>query len=167
MRPINTLIIASALVFLALFVWPTRFRYGSTALGTEQVMTRTNRLTGRTEMLVGVQWMSVEEGRSPAPAASGPLLLPSDQLVKVTGTANAPMGTMYLNLYNGSDWQVTGVKVHVTGIGAMADTLWERSYRTPISIEPLQSSIASFTFTQDPAMRRFLWYLESAEGYQP
>jgi hypothetical protein len=164
MRPVNTLIVACTLVLLALFVWPTRFRYGTTSVGNEQVMTRSDRLTGRTQMLLGVQWTPVEEN-DPSPSRAAPTSLPPSELAKVTGTANAPMGTMYLNLYNGSSWQVTGVVIQVIGLGAHGDTLWQRSYRTPISIEPLHSSISSFTFTHDPMMRRFEWFLESAEGY--
>jgi hypothetical protein len=160
--PLKTLIVASTVVVLALFVWPTRFRYGTTSFGSEQVMTRTDRFTGRTETLVeGMQWIAAEEDPDP------PTPLPRVELAKVTGTATGSSGTMRLDLYNGSNWLVTMVRVRLVGFGPMGDTLWVRSYRAPIQVDRFHSETTSFNFTQDPAMRRYEWSLEEALGYVP
>jgi hypothetical protein len=74
------------------------------------------------------------------------------------------MGTMYLNLYNGSTKQITSMTVSVTGRDAKGLELWTRKYKASASLAPMSSGIVSFTFTQDPRMSRFDWGFDSIGG---
>lgn len=150
----------------SVLVWPGRYRYDQLRMGNNTYPVRIDRLTGHAALLDGESWVPVRDSERSSSADSAKSL-PAAEVAKLTGTASAPMGTMYLNLYNGSSsWRVTEIQVAVIGKGAAGNTLWRRSYKTSADIGPLASGIASFTFTEDPAMKRFDWSFESVKGHQ-
>jgi hypothetical protein len=162
-RTRNLLIVcATALVFAAFF-WPGRYRFDTLRDGENSYPVRTNRFTSQSEIFLGTEWRAIlSESSDSPPSDEHPLT--DAELANVSGTAEAPMGTMYLKLYNGSTKHITSMTVSVTGRDAKGLELWTRKYKAAASIAPMSSGVVSFTFTQDPRMSRFDWGFDDIGG---
>lgn len=122
-----------AAVVVAWFVWPTPYRYEHDSQG----LVRVNRLTGETYRLVGNTWLPVETqgvGRaSGGSTARKVALLPEEQARKVELTNPTLFeGTFEADVYNGSDWGVTGLAVRLVAKSPDRSKLWERVYEAEI-----------------------------------
>lgn len=149
----------------ASFIWPGRYRYDALKLGDNSYPVRTNRFTSKSEIFTGTEWRANPAESSEQPKAeSRPLS--AEEIGKISGTAEAPMGTMYLNLYNGSTKRITSMTVSVTGRDAKGLELWTRKYNATAYINPMSSGIVTFSFTQDSRMTRFEWGFDEISGLE-
>jgi len=116
-----------ASILFALLVWPTIYRYDHMDLGQGvSYPVRTNRVTGRAEVLYQDGWYAPK--KSTAPAAEQDL--PQEQLVHLHGKATVtPTGHLHLNVYNGSRFIVREVQIEFSLRNSENYELWDRSYR--------------------------------------
>lgn len=65
---VSPLLLALTVLAVALFVWPTLYRYDRTAIpGWGQTLVRTNRFTGKSAYLSAAGWMTAEPEPTPIP----------------------------------------------------------------------------------------------------
>lgn len=103
-----TIVLLLAAIIFAVFVWPTRYRYDHLKMGDSNYPVRTDRLTGKTEVLAQNGWQElISESESEEE-------IPAEEVAKLTGQASIDHSVMKVALYNGSDWKVTEITVLVT-----------------------------------------------------
>lgn len=96
------------MIFGAVF-WPGLYRYDESKLGTTTLVMRTNRLTQRSEILMGAEWQPVADSKTQIAASRE---LPSEELAKIRGTRETIRGGRFeMKLYNGSEWTVTELQL--------------------------------------------------------
>lgn len=124
---IPTLFCIVILIGLAIFVWPTRYRYDHVIMEQNDLPVRTDRLSGKTELLVPSGWRTLgntSESQKP------PTDLPPDQVARLTGQASTPVTDwLEVHIYNGSGWKVSEITVLVTVLDAHKNQVLSRPYR--------------------------------------
>ena len=109
-KPFIGLIIAVsvALVCVALFVWPTPYRYDKTKYGEHVFLVRTNRITGVTAILYPSYGWKVVQGKL--------INLPDRVIEKISGTAilSGDDGIFKMQLYNGTEYEIHEIDVEIT-----------------------------------------------------
>jgi hypothetical protein len=164
---ILALLCTAILVGLGVFVWPTRYRYDHVKMGENDFPLRTDRLSGRSEMLTPQYgWHTL--GR-PAETQNLPVIqeLPTERLAKLEGQASVDdVGWIEVHVYNGSDWTVSEITVLVTVLDAQNNQILSRPYRlaggpsTPQSDTRFRDSLG-FTLAKGQA---WTWSITSAKG---
>jgi hypothetical protein len=157
-RPIvQTLLAMAILSILAIFVWPTAYKYDHMKIGTNNLLVRIDRLTGKTEILYPSGWRASAGGNGTT-AVNQVLALPSEQASKIDGQASiTSYGWLEVNAYNGSNWRVSEITALVTVFDARGSQMLSRQYRlTPqysgsYGLDPLSSEkfLASLGFRLD------------------
>jgi len=142
---------ATALVMAFVF-WPGLYRYGYLGPGDNAVPMRTNRITGKTFLLIGTNWRQIG-----GDSASTPLEVPSDVLADLDGRAQFIGNDFVVDVYNGSTWTISEIdfKVHPIqedrACALSADStdpvkqfldeklgLWTRRFREQLILQPLR-----------------------------
>ena len=163
-RVISWLVIV--LLGIAVFVWPTRYRFERVGLGSSpSVLVRINRLTGNAEMLTGSGWSPMEGPKSDNPN-SGPTSLPPDQLGKLDGRGSwciSTDNTFCVDLYNGSNWRVSEVSVVITATNDDDSVKWEHRFDARGLDLPPFSTKKGYVETPDKATK-FSWHILAATG---
>lgn len=135
-------VVATALVAavcLAVFVWPTRYRYDSFAQDGVTILLRTDRFSGEAEMVYPIR-KPVESFEKP-PAVKPEENLPPDQVLRLQGSASMPWaGWLNCQIYNGSDWEVREIAVLVNVVNADGTLALSRSYRQANWVNPMAAN---------------------------
>jgi hypothetical protein len=156
---------AVAVIAYAIFVWPTIYRYDHMNLRGTVLPVRVHRITGRTEILYRSGWELAEQS---TPNVLEVRSIPAGEITKIQGTAEVWLGQLKCNLYNGSNWRIREVVVHlrVFDPNSQAPKL-ERYYRlaNEYFTEPLETGIfdASVGFDLETG-QRIAWHIKSAKG---
>lgn len=151
------------LVVLALFVWPTVYRYDHMKLDTYDYPVRINRLTGKAEVLFPNGWHAPTQQSQPA---AKPQQLPSEDIAKLEGQPEMTnYGWLEFHVYNGSNWNISEITVLVEVFDANKAQKISRPYRMTGSVTPQGSSkfIAELGFTLTPG-QTWTYSIVSAEG---
>lgn len=93
-------------------VWPTAYRYDKVQIGQRTLPMRVNRLTGDTEVFFGTRWVR----EKPSAQSVALISLPKDQvsLIELDAHLNRFLETVSGKIYNGSDYVVREVIVHLS-----------------------------------------------------
>lgn len=162
---------AVVVVLLAMFVWPTRWRY-ETLRGThgEALPVRIDRFTGSAEVLTISGWNRAEPHESKPyvpPPEPKPQDLPQAELDKITGRGGLSYGGGLWDgrIYNGTDWKLTELTIRIS-----IKTL-SQSYRESVFISSLTSKDVLIQVDKSFAVQGKGtspdWTIESAKGWPP
>jgi hypothetical protein len=163
---IPTLLCTVILIGLAVFVWPTRYRYDHMKMRENDLPVRTDRLSGKTEWLVPQGWRTLgntDENQKP------PTELPTEQVARLTGQAAiTDIGWIEVHVYNGSNWTASEITVLVTVLDAQKNQVLSRPYRLipqdgdsfPQSVNTFHNSLG---FTLDKG-QTWTWSITRARG---
>lgn len=120
------------LVMFCVFVWPTRFRYGHMKLGDSVLPVRTDRLSGKTEVLFPDGWrdLSDEKVNANQRPTNAERPLPPDAIGKLStqGTITS-YGWIEVSLYDGSNWNTSELTVNVEVSDPSGKEVMSRPYR--------------------------------------
>ena len=130
---------AGLLIVLAVTVWPTRYRYDHVNLRGSVLPVRTDRLSGRTEILSGMNgWVEVGDPKNTGNPGPKMQELPAVERAKVTGNAGLAYGTLFQGkLYNGSSFYLREVVITITAQEKSGNPRWSRQFKDEVFIEPL------------------------------
>jgi hypothetical protein len=158
--------LALAVVLFAWFVWPTRYRYTTAKYRNMDMPVRIDRFTGRTELLYPRGWVEV----GPRPDSPKEEAIPLSELAKVTGQCSIKRvlyDSLSCEIYNGSEWRINEIVVHVTVYKSSREKVLERDYRMYMypALGPLASSECSarLGFQLGPG-ETWSWEMVSAKG---
>ena len=141
---IPTLLCAIILIGVAVFVWPTRYRYDHMGIVGNNFPIRTDRLSGKTEWADPRGWHAIgnmAEDQKPyaeLPTKQVARLLAGQACIQCpTPTAWDEYGTpvsftdigLEVSVYNGSKWKVSEITVLVTVLDAQKNRVLSRPYR--------------------------------------
>jgi hypothetical protein len=154
------------LLALAIGVWPTRYKMERVSIGSSpSVLVRIDRITGKPEILTTTGWRSMEDA---AQANIGPVDLPSDQVKKLDahgGWCISSDNSFCLDLYNGSNWRLTGMSIYITAKNDDGSVKWERRFdKKYLDIAPFGTD-KFYIDTGDKAPKHE-WYILSVNGRQ-
>lgn len=127
-------------IVLAITVWPTRYRYDHISSQGTVLPVRTDRFSGRTEILRGTDgWVEVGDPQSVGTASPKTRELPPVERAKVTGNAGlSPGGTLFQGkLYNGSSFYLREVVITITAQEKSGAIRWSRQFKDEVFVEPL------------------------------
>jgi hypothetical protein len=154
---------------LAITVWPTLYRYDRMTVSGGSYPVRTNRFSGKTEMLsIGTGWFELKSSHqstpTPAPTPSqNPV--PTDELAKLDGRLNI---TTYkwieADIYNGTSRALGNVRVEIVVSEESGAEAFRRVYElTSTGGDPLSSSrfIAECGFSCEKG-QTYTWRIVSA-----
>lgn len=115
-------IVLAVLAVLAVFVWPSRYKYDHMKLGGSDFPVRIERLTGKTEILRNSGWE-----RSPGES----LAFPNGEVAKLVDKESMTLsGEIKVEVYNGSSWQLSEITVLVTVLDDdQKNQILSRTYR--------------------------------------
>jgi hypothetical protein len=162
MKTRNLFVICAGLFVAGVLFWPSLYRYDKEE--DLETLVRTNRLTGRTGVLILGQW--VPQPKWSEPANNSHRELPDEELGKVTGNAAIQGGQFSGKIYNGSTWQVDRLYLLVTAEEPSGKTRWTRRITTSLDAEPLETKFFSVPVTGDDGIGATSWNIERAFGYR-
>jgi hypothetical protein len=111
--------VCTALIICGILFWPTLYRYDK--LGKFPV--RINRITGYAEQLSTSGWWPIGYPKSEA--------IPTNEMEKIIyKTKNIGSGYFEAEVYNGSDWNITEIKVNILAKYRDGTIIWKRDYIT-------------------------------------
>jgi hypothetical protein len=120
---VRLLLVLALLIVLvsgAIFVWPTMWRFDHLTSSGDTFPIRIHRITGRTEILLGVQgWVETGEASKPSVATEAlvpkeSLSVPIEELAKLDGNLSIThYGWIHLDIYNGTARRLRQVQVRV------------------------------------------------------
>ena len=153
----------SVLSGLAVYIWPTRYRYETLVQQGTTVILRMDRLNGETAMVYPVFQ------RMPGDDRTAPVNLPSSELRKLQGqTRIDPTGFLTCDLYNGSDFTLSEIGIFITMTNENGSIAFARCYQlhsNPFGGNTEQAS--AFTtwlgYELSPG-QRWQWDVVSARG---
>lgn len=126
---------------------------------------RTNRLTGRTSVLWGGNWVTMQ-APGPAQPPKPSLELPQDELGKMTGNASIRGGYFSGKIYNGSNWWIERVYLVATAKERNGKVRWTREMTASLRADPLETKFFSVPVTGDEDIGSTDWNIERAVGYK-
>ena len=111
---------AILIVFGAIF-WPGVYRYDESKLGGDTFVVRTNRLTQKSQILMGTEWQAVSSADDES--SDDDLPLPPEELAKLTGTRESLRPNRFgIKLYNGTNWTIGKVRLKLAMVNAVDST---------------------------------------------
>ena len=132
------------------------YRYDTVELGSNKLLMRTNRITGNSQITFG----SGDKTKAK--------ILPSEELVKVTGTASVGYAnTFTCDLYNGSNWTIAKVIFRLDIFEVGGELRWTREYQHDIDVRPLTSKSFIKSISQAENYGNFKWNIIEVYGYKP
>ena len=159
------IVVVLAMVFAAT-VWPTRYRYDHVNLEGTVLPVRTNRFSGRTEVLRGMRgWTTVREGDAQGEADGRQIeVLAPDEKAKVTGNAGLAWGTLFQGkLYNGSTYDLREIVITLTARGLTGEERWSRQFKDQVFIKPLTTGDFQIEVT-GAKDAKISWRIDSVKG---
>jgi hypothetical protein len=147
-----------------LFAWPTLYRYDKVAFGDRTKLTRTNRITGKSEILTsGGTWYSEKPQKDKSEITS----LPQDEMLQINGNGSLPNGieVFSVDMYNGSKWNISEITIKLTIYNIDNTIRWSRLFKSDISVEPLTSGSTSIAILDADNVGKFEWELNDVKGY--
>jgi hypothetical protein len=160
-RTSNVVILYASAFLAAVLFWPTLYRYDKDqSLG---VIVRTNRLTGRTTMLWGGNWIPTPGGVG---SAKPSVELPESELAKLAGNAGISEGRFRGKIYNGSNWRIERVYLVVAAKKRDGRVGWTREVSTTLDADPLDTGSFSLPVTGEEDIGSTDWKIERAFGYK-
>ena len=159
MKTTNLFLILSATLLFALIIWPGQWKYDR--LG--ELPMRTHRLTGRSELFTGTEWMPVGQKRDGAAADTSRMLSAAEkEEVRGNGGVDA-MGYFNGTLYNGSECTVTRVVYRVSAKNARDSSF--RTFSEDEYVPPRQTKDVIFQVDARDANRVYLgWAINSIQA---
>jgi hypothetical protein len=127
-NPKYLIIIAALIILVGILFWPTLYRYDH--IGDRFL--RTNRVTGQTQEYEDGAW-NTQETKSNAVIESRYGVLPHEEIEKVKGKASISSSPFEPNafkaeLYNGSGWAITSIKVRIILREKNGTVRWDREF---------------------------------------
>jgi hypothetical protein len=166
-RRTYTLEFVSLLLFVAVFalawlIWPTPYRYDHMREDDEDHPVRTNRVTGRVEILADNGWEPLGDSGQTIPPSFD---LPTVDLSDLTGSSALQSGILRCNIYNGSHWSLNEITVLVEIKDKEGAAVFSRRYRMFGTSRPLSNTeFSSDTgITWEPGWT-WTWSIVSASG---
>jgi hypothetical protein len=182
---ISLLVVLAGVLAFAWLVWPTWYRYDRVPWNDSVYSVRINRLTGTTEMLTPYGWRRLGHQEAQTKTSD----LPLATLSALTGTAQWHGSTIDLDIYNGTDYEVSEITVqlevqvkppHPPHPGGLSDeevfglsgpsSSSSRAYRLmPVRGEPCRP-LETRRFTADvfeawgASIKEWHWTIKSAKG---
>lgn len=121
------------LVVLAVFIWPTRYKYDQIKMGhpAYEAPVRIDRFTGKTEILFPEGWRTTDDGGNRAKAQpQSKQELPAEEIAELTGQGQITAdGWVEIEVSNGSNWTLSEVTVLVTVSNAHNMQILSRPYQ--------------------------------------
>lgn len=162
MRSRHVAIVCATLLVAGMMFWPTLYRYDSVRMDDATYPLRINRLTGSTEMFVGMQWMDVGSDASTDDKSTD---LPANEAEKVSGNAALTgYGWFSGKIYNGSSWTVTGLVVSVSAKERDGSVRWTREFDVSVSARPLSTGSLNVEVVGDNGVGSTDWAIVRVRG---
>lgn len=153
-------IICGACLVFGFFVWPGQWHYSQIG----DVPMRTHRLSGRSELFAGGNWIDVSQSTARAGAEDSTATLRFHPMfIDIQGRGGVDAtGYFDASIYNGTPCQLQRVVVKIVTL-ARGDTL-RRSYSTATNVASRQSGTLMLRADGVDRERRFLsWSIDSVE----
>ena len=138
---------AVVLFLLALFVWPTQWRYFTLKVGTSEVPLRSHRLTDETQYLTLKGWV-VQDKSAPSDlsvpeAFEDPQASPSTVQagIEIQKRYVDNIGNIHISVYNGSGEKLSSLKIEVTRTDGGAPRLFD----VITLVDPRESELVNFS----------------------
>jgi len=156
-------VMLAVVALLAVFVWPTRYRYESLKMGTNTVTIRADRFSDNTWMLAGGGWISTKKPTSEA--------LPESLFANLS-RSTCSMGFMYLDdlscdISNETDLSISSVMIEIS---------WKDGGKEPCKVE-LKGAVSPHTMatlSERPPCAKdmktnsaYSWRFVGVQGYKP
>ena len=159
-------------VCLAVFVWPTVYRYDHMDLNGTVLPVRIHRISGKTEILYPNGWKPAQqEQHDQTPeTTTTPAALPQSELGKLEGNAQffSFARELSCSIYNGTSCRINELIVHVQVTESENGTpLIDRDYRLTNSYftDPMATGIFSAYVGFSPQQnQKWSWYIKGASG---
>jgi hypothetical protein len=159
-------------IMFGLFVWPGIYRYDKTR---KDILIRTNRFTGQTEMLRYDEWEPVESKSRDDNRVI--IEIPQEELSKINGKGGVDYrGQFSGTIYNGSQWTITEITFalapkEINEEKKTQDVQFYKSSSFGINektncIPPLSAEKFSFLITENENGKEFSWAIYGAKGYR-
>jgi len=159
----NLIVICSTLIICGILFWPTLYRYDKMTIKRNTLPLRTNRLTGYTEYFLGSEWKPAKDQKNKIKSIQIPFL----ESVKIKGNGLLDHGTFSGDIYNGSDWNITKIKLRIKAIEKDGKVRWDRDFIDINNIAPLTASSFSVNVINAEDIGSFEWNINDVWGYNP
>jgi hypothetical protein len=171
-------------------LWSVRYRYDQLRVGEYTMLVRTNRLTGSSQVFRGGRWENATPLKADTTRTEQELPPAKLKEVDVSFEAASDYDPVTAKIYNGSDWTISEIEVRGESFSLLGcngkkgplddlfgcpDSIWNRTYRQPMTVLPLssQSTILHVGVTPTDAgllkdaKARLVWRLQNARGLPP
>jgi hypothetical protein len=156
----NLIVICTTLLTAGALFWPTLYHYDKVSSGGTTVPIRINRLTGYTEIFLGLKWTPEETDKK-----STIQMLPGNEIIKITGNASLGSGSFSGEIYNGSDWVIKQLTFRVVAKEKDGSVRWNRRFNESITIKPLSTNSFSIDVPGSEGVASHDWGIDGALGY--
>jgi hypothetical protein len=155
-------IVCATCLLAGVIFWPTLYRHDTVRMEDATFPLRINRLTGRTEMFVGLEWIQAGSDASSDDQSTD---LPSNEAAKVTGNgALTGYGWFSGKVYNGSSWTVTGLVISVSAKERDGSVRWTREFNVRVSAQPLSTGSLNVEVVDDNGVGSTDWAIVRVRG---
>ena len=157
----NLALIVAAVFAFALFIWPGQWRYQTI----QQTPMRTHRITGRSQLFFGGEWISLDE-KKPSSTDTTRMLNSLEQLgVKGRGGLS-DVGYFNGSLYNGTNCTITRVVYEITTRTGQDTSIRKFSHEEYLPSRQTHDVIFQAD-VNDPSRRFLSWDIDSVEATCP
>jgi len=154
--------IIAASCLIGLYIWSSHNRY-YIMTSDRGIAYEVDRKTGESWMLYGDRKVSQRGGSE---NRQKEIKLPYEAVSKVTGNAGISYGVFSGKIYNGSDWIVTRIVVHVTAKEDNEVIRWSRDFSEPVTIKPLTTESFSMAVAGGEGVKETIWGIKEVFGYK-
>jgi len=155
-------VVAGMTILVCYYTWSIHRRY-YIMVAAQNIAYEVDRKTGETWMLHGTKKILQKADRELTRRVEE---LPKQAAHLVTGNAGLRSGYFSGRLYNGSDWIVTRVIVHVIAKEEDGTVRWSRKFADEILIQPMTTGSLSITVVGDAGIKDVEWSVENIYGYR-
>ena len=152
-------LLAILILAIGIFFWPTIYRYDKVG----DRLTRTNRLTGKTQEYILGSWTSSES------KFREPEKLPYEERKKVAGKAsiNEFLGQFTAEIYNGSSFSIQRFVFNIILKEKDGTIRWDRKFEgMPFIMMPLSSGNVNISISDCKNYGNFEWRIDEIYGYK-
>lgn len=154
------------LIAFGTIFWPGIYRYDESKLGGDTFVVRTNRLTQKSQMLMGTVWKTVSSAEDES--SDDDLPLPAEELAKLSGTRESLRPNRFgFKLYNGTNWTISKVRLKLAMVNAVdsTGTAITNPYLLPVILDDIVSAAtkAGYEKRRSAPNIRVLWEREYSE----
>jgi hypothetical protein len=159
-------VLASIVALSAYRSYLANSRYYMIQSGKNQIY-EIDRQTGQTWIISGSKKIEVKD---PTKAE----LMPLSLISQVDGRFGPRLyegiggftGDFAGDLYNGTNWSITEVQIHLTPEFKVGET-WSRTFHTEVSIKPFASGYVNFHISDRREFEKFSWTITEVRGFPP